>query len=112
MFPHDITIYRYLNKLDTYSTTYLNGVYVEKTSNGSTESNGEQNNGEITVVTNAENAHRYESNRWRVLPGDIIVKGRGSAISSLTELDEFYKVTAVAENLCNSDVDNITIKAV
>lgn len=112
MFPHDITIYRYIDKLDTYSTTYLNGVYVEQTLNGLVESNGEQNSGEIIIVTNAENAHRYESKHWRVLPGDIIVRGRGSAISSLTELDEFYKVTTVAENLCNSDVDNITIKAV
>ncbi len=116
MFPHDITIYRYRPELETYSevysTTYLNGVYIEKTLNGSVESNGETNNGEITVITSPENARRYELRRWRVQPGDFIVRGRGAPINGAADLDEYYKVTAVAENICGSDVDNVTIKAV
>ncbi|MCM1115610.1 MAG: hypothetical protein NC397_08960 [Clostridium sp.] len=113
MFPHDITIYRHcvLNGTDIYNKQVLNGFYWNCKTAQSVKNKGADNAAEVTVISSPQMAQRY-GNKWKIQVGDIIIKGKGSNISSLKDLTDvqYYKVYAVEENICGSDVDNIVVK--
>lgn len=110
MFRQSVTFYHYNEKSNAYTATYVDDVYIEKTTKASAESNGRQRNANITITTSPTIAKNFSS--WRVFVGDYVVVGHGKAIKSVKELSEYYSVTGITENICGSAVDNIVIEAV
>lgn len=111
MFPHTITIYRHsvINGADVYDKQVLDGFYWNGKVTQNADNKGVDNTAKITAVSSPERAKSY-GDKWSVEVGDIIIKGKGSNISSLKELTlPYYKVCAVEENICGSDVDNIVV---
>lgn len=110
MFPHTITIYRHSveNGEDVYKIQHLDGFYWQQKCVRNAENKGVAYAAEVSAVSSAERAHTYGKS-WNVQVGDKIIKGNGNNISSLNELNNYYSVYAVEENICGSDVDNIVI---
>lgn len=113
MFPHTITIYHHeiVNNADTYQRTVLSGVYWYGGTSLSSSNKGIDSKGKVNIITNVENARNYGAG-WTVNIGDKVVLGEGGEITSLKSLINAITVTDIAVNVCNSDVDNITIAGV
>lgn len=112
MFPHSITIYKHsvIDGEDAYFMQCLDGFYWQERNSRSNKDKGAEATSEIIVVSSSQNAQNF-NDKWNIDIGDIIIKGKGNHITSLKELDEYYKVNAVSVNVCGSLVDNIVVNA-
>lgn len=110
MFPDTITIYRHSieNGEDLYQKQVKDGFYWNVKNKRVNESKGAVSESELTVISSPKRAFDYEKS-WNVKVGDIIIKGKGDNISTLKELDNYFTVFSVEENLCGSVADNIVI---
>ena len=113
MFPDKITIYHHdiVNNEDVYQKTTVNGFYWNESTALDDANKGIKSKKQVTIISSPENAHTYGS-EWTVCIDDVIVKGKGGAITSLKEVENGVTVKGVAVNVCNSDVDNIVITGV
>ncbi len=110
MFPHTITIYRHalIDGEDIYAKQEITGVYwcgakgIQQSGKGITEDD------QITIVTSPELTKTFGT-EWSVMPGDRIIKGKGSEITSLKQIKGGITAMRVEESICGSDVDNVTI---
>lgn len=103
MFPHDITIYHYED--ETYTKTYLKGVYLYGSDGISPSGNGISKNHLKTVII--PKTALFEG--LNIYPNDKLVKGEGADIETIKELSDFVTVTRISDNRCNSDLDNIEL---
>ncbi|MBP3446220.1 MAG: hypothetical protein J6K64_02985 [Clostridia bacterium] len=112
MFPHTITIFHHTASggEDVYTRKVVEGVYWHGSTGISRDGKGQESTDSITVISSPENASTY-GRKWSVQKGDKVVKGACGDISSFKELNskEVITVMSVADNRCNSSVDNITI---
>ena len=111
MFPHTITIYHHsvVNGADVYSKTEVEGCYWNHTASQATAGKGTEKTDSYTVITSPEQTANY-GKRWMAYPGDRVIKGSGSDITSWRDLQgDVMTVKTVEENICGSCVDNITL---
>ena len=112
MFPNTITIYSHSsqNLKDIYTRQVVSGVYWYGSVGMSSANKGVENVSDVKIVTSPETTAEY-SKSWTVRNGDRIVKGEHGDIASFKDLngEQVITVTSVAEHICGSEVDNITI---
>ncbi len=112
MFPHTITIYSHSsqNLKDIYTRQVVSGVYWYGSMGMSLANKGVENVSDVKIITSPETTAKY-GNLWTVCNGDRIVKGEHGDIASFKDLngEQIITVTSVAEHICGSEVDNITI---
>lgn len=115
MFPHTITIYRHTvgsNNEDVYTRTVITGVYIDDSVGIRGDNVGAVRTDGVSVITNqglAENLGKT----WSVQPGDRVMRGTGSAITSLKQLDgvpDVWTVLRVRRHTPQGSVDNIIIE--
>ena len=100
MFPDSITIYKHnvINGEDVYFMQCLNGFYWQETSEQNGKDKGVESKNNVTVISSAKLAESY-GKEWKTDIGDIIIKGKGNHITSVKELDDYYKVYSVSVNV-------------
>lgn len=112
MFPHTITIYSHSsqNLKDIYTRQVVSGVYRYGSVGMSSANKGVENVADVKLITSPETTAEYGKS-WTVRSGDRIVMGEHGDITSFKDLngEQVITVTAVAEHICGSEVDNITI---
>lgn len=128
MFPHTITIYHHsiVNGADVYTMTVLSGCYWMHSASRSGAGKGTEETDSYTIILSPEQTAKYGS-AWKVYPGDRVIKGFGNeafsgecivgtaivgkkTITSWKELTgDVMVVKAIEENICGSNVDNITL---
>lgn len=112
MFPHKITIFSHSsqNLKDIYTRQVVSGVYRYGSVGMSSANKGVENVADVKLVTSPEATAKYGKS-WTVRSGDRIVMGEHGDITSFKDLngEQVITVTSVAEHICGSEVDNITI---
>lgn len=112
MFPHTITIYSHSSQdlKDIYTRQVVSGVYRYGTTGMSVENKGAENSSDIKIITSPQATAEYGKS-WTVHAGDRIVMGESGDIRSFKDLNgkQVIVVTSVAEHICGSGIDHITI---
>ena len=112
MFPHTITIYSQSsqNLKDIYTRQVVSGVYRYGSVGMSSANKGVEKVADVKLVTSPETTAEYGKS-WTVRSGDRIVICEHGDITSFKDLngEQVITVTSVAEHICGSEVDNITI---
>lgn len=113
MFPHTITIFRHIQTLneDTYTRYVLKGVYWYGTDRMSKSGNGTVEEKVINIVIPKNLVDTFKT-EWDVKLHDKVVLGEVDDITSINDLrvyEDVINVTSINVNICESDLDNITI---
>lgn len=112
MFPHTITIFHHavVDNKDVYTRKVVPGFYWYGHTGIVQSGKGQESDDSITIISSPENAKTF-GEKWTVQKDDRIVKGECPDILSFKELNgkEVITVMSIADNRCNSSVDNITI---
>ena len=109
MFPHTATIYHHNEEDDTYSRTVVQGVYWYGPHSVGQNGKGRDSSYATSVVIPARNMELAEAN---VEPEDLMMKGNGPEIKSITDLESqsnVITVTSVDWNDVGSVLDCVVI---
>lgn len=108
MYPHTVTLYSHnvVDGKDEYTKKVLSGVYVYGTNGLNISGHGIDNTATVNVEVPKGLAVTVNN---KIKANDRFIVGEGTDITKWSDLKNSYTVVSVADNMANSDIDNITI---